>query len=180
MQIETLQELAGILRIPPGINRGDEAHVPTDRRVLEQLHVVRNESDIALCGNLLQRNAAPQYFDLTCVGLHHPHQNAHRRALAGAVRAYEAHDLTGGELERDIVQLKEAIRLAHAVHPHRCQRHSPFPSLRLIFRRRVASSSSLSPMTRASRTASSKCSSNRCSCRSFVSATRSATNDPRP
>src|SRR5688572_6771259 len=173
MQVETLQKDSGVCRVPLRINRGDEAHVPADRRILKQTHVIRDETDAALRFAFFAWDRMPKDSHVSRIRMKEAHENAQRRALPSPVRADKAHDLPGLEIQTHILELEELEPLAHSAHLDRLGQHQLLPRARLTRRRRVNNASSLSPSRRARFAASARCSSSFCSCRSLASAARS-------
>src|SRR5690606_5254968 len=182
-QAEAFDERCRITLVPPRIDGRREAHVPVERRVSKQLHVVGDESDVAFCDPLRTRHLVAEHADAAGVGFDEPHQEAQRRALAGAIRSDEPHDLTRFELERNILESEEADLLPDGVHldvfPVHARCHF-LGRLRLTLRSLAMSSSSLRWSVRAMLAAAARCSSSSASERSVDSATLSATQEPLP
>src|SRR5690606_13822874 len=145
-------------------------------------HVGRDVADVAFGLGLRGRHGVAEHADLTGVGCQHAHGHADRGALAGAVGPDQAHHLAGLQLERDSLQLEEAVGLADAPQAQvGGGAHDVLPA-RSVLRSRVWSSSSVMPSWRAISAALRRCSSSFCCWSSLAALPRplSATNEPLP
>ena len=81
--------------------------------------------------------------------LHHAHQHADRRRLAGAVGADQAHDLSGVEAQGEVRQLEEAVGLFDAGERDDGLGHGSFsPSCSGVAAAATRRSSGVNPSTR--------------------------------
>src|SRR3954469_19963956 len=102
--------------IPMRMHGSDELHVPRKRRAGIEPHVLRHVTDVALRDRLLARHRPAEHADLAVVVMHERHQDPNRGRLAGAVRPDEAQYLSGLELEANVAEAEEAIRLVDTLH----------------------------------------------------------------
>ena len=144
-RLKRLTSVLRVLRIPARVDRSDELHVPAERRVAEQPHLVGNETDVAFGDGLVVGHRVAQNAHFARVGREQSGQQANGGALAGAVRSDEAHDLAGLEVERQVFEREEAERLADVAHLDVFGLGHFLSTLRMARRRRVASSSSERP-----------------------------------
>src|SRR5262249_12410470 len=79
----------------------DEAQVLDDAQVGVERRVLREVADRAPAGERLDRGIAAADADRAGGGREDTGEDAHRRRLAGAVRAEEADDLAAGDVEGD-------------------------------------------------------------------------------
>ena len=98
---------------PAGRQRG-RGDVLLDRPVGEEHQFLMDDGDAGppRLDHLAERHGAAVDGKLAGVGDHRPRQHADQRRLAGAVGADEAVDLTGANVEGDVIQRADAAEVS--------------------------------------------------------------------
>ncbi len=122
-EIEFAKELAGAAQavfVRQTVKSRDPYEEIADPHVAVEPTFLRHVSPAAVIGI---RHRAPAPGEHARVGLQHTEDDPHERRLAGPVRAEQADDTTGGNLEVDLVEhdlgpeaLRDGARGKHAVH----------------------------------------------------------------